>query len=151
MTRSPIPAVTLFGLAILVLTTCSCASNTRGGPNRIDPDAPQEFTTTDSGLKYRVLRKSDGPKPTPSDRVTVDYSGWLDDGTVFDSSYSQRKPATFRLSGVVRGWTEGLQYVGEGGMIELEIPPELGYGGQGTAGIPPHSTLHFKVELLEID
>ena len=59
---------------------------------------------------------------------------------------------TFALSQVVKGWTEGLQFVGEGGMIELEIPAELGYGAQGQPpSIPPNATLHFKVELLSIE
>ncbi len=118
----------------------------------IDPDAPSEFTTTESGLKYRILRKSDGSKPKPIDQVKVDYSGWLDDGTVFDSSYERKEPVTFGLTGVVKGWTEGLQFIGEGGMIELEIPAELGYGAEGRPPtIPPNSTLHFKVELLSIE
>ena len=116
----------------------------------IDADAPTEFTTTESGLKYRILRKSDGPKPGPADTVTVDYTGTLDDGSVFDSSYNRNQPTTFPLSGVIPGCTEGLQLVGEGGMIELEIPAILGYAGQSQPGIPPNSTLHFKVELHEI-
>ena len=120
------------------------------GPMEIDADAPTEFTTTESGLKYRILRASSGAKPSPTDSVQVDYSGWLDNDTVFDSSYNRRKPATFRLNGVIPAWTEGLQLIGEGGMIELEVPPALGYGEQGTQGIPPHSTLHFKVELHQI-
>ncbi len=138
-------------LACLALVTCSCASRL-AGPGLIDADAPEEFSSTDSGLKYRILRKSSGDKPTASDRVTVDYSGWLDDGTVFDSSYERRGPASFVLSNVVPGWTEGLQLVGEGGMIELEIPSELGYGARGQPPvIPPNATLHFKVELHEIE
>jgi len=91
------------------------------------------------------------PVPTVADRVTVDYVGWLDDGTEFDSSYSRRSPSTFGLSQVVAGWTEGLQLVSEGGMIELEIPSALGYGPSGRPGIPPNATLHFKVELIKIN
>ncbi len=118
----------------------------------MDDDVPQEFTQTESGLKYRVLRKSEGPKPEVTDRVTVDYEGWLDDGTEFDSSYKRGSAATFGLSQVVAGWTEGLQLVGEGGMIELEIPAELGYGPRGAPpAIPPNATLHFKVELIKVN
>jgi FKBP-type peptidyl-prolyl cis-trans isomerase len=119
-------------------------------PGPRDSDAPEEFTTTESGLKYRVLRKSDGPQPATSDTVTVHYKGWLDDGTDFDSSYDRGEPTTFPLGGVIPGWTEGLTYVNQGGMIELEIPSDLGYGASGHAGIPPNATLHFLVELLEI-
>ncbi len=140
--------------AVMVLTFVGCGvSNERGSsPGPQDPDAPTEFTTTESGLKYRILRRSEGRKPTASNNVTVDYVGWLDNGREFDNSYIRREPTSFGLSQVVPGWTEGLQLVGEGGMIELEIPYELGYGAQGSPGaIPPFATLHFKVELHEIN
>ena len=120
-------------------------------PGPRDPDAPEEFTTTDSGLKYRILRKGDGPKPKASDTVEVHYRGTLDDGTEFDSSYSRGQTISFPLSGVIPGWTEGMQYVGKGGMIELEIPSDLGYGPRGMPPtIPGGATLHFIVELVNI-
>jgi FKBP-type peptidyl-prolyl cis-trans isomerase FkpA len=138
-----------FALVVCCLTGCIAKPTFDSGP--VDADAPTAFTQTESGLKYRILRKSDGPKPTASNTVTVHYAGWLDDMTEFDSSYRRGGPATFALSGVVPGWTEGLQLVGKGGMIELEIPSFLGYGAQGAPGsIPPNATLHFKVELLDI-
>ncbi len=138
-------------VACLAISTSSCSSRSVG-PGAIDADAPTEFTTTESGLKYRILRKSDGQKPSASSRVTVDYSGWLDSGAIFDSSYSRRNPTTFGLSNVISGWTEGLQLVGEGGMIELEVPSELGYGKEGQPpAIPANATLHFKVELHRVD
>ena len=122
------------------------------GPGPSDPDAPKEFTTTESGLKYRILRKSEKVKPVAADEVTVHYVGTLDDGTEFDSSYKRSEPATFGLGQVVRGWTEGLQLVGVGGMIELAIPAELGYGAAGRPPtIPPGATLHFIVELIRIN
>ena len=136
-------------IAFLSLMTCACGPQT--GPDVVDEDAPEAFTTTDSGLRYRILRKSSRAKPGPSDRVQVDYSGWLDNGTIFDSSYNSAKPVEFSLGRVVAGWTEGMQLIGEGGMIELEVPPELGYGAAGRPpSIPGNSTLHFKVELLRI-
>lgn len=120
-------------------------------PGEVDADAPEEFQETASGLRYRVRRKSDEAKPTVANSVTVHYRGWLDDGTEFDSSYGGGPPATFGLNGVIKGWTEGLQLIGVGGMLELEIPSDLGYGpgGQG-ATIPPNATLHFTIELLSI-
>lgn len=118
-------------------------------PGAVDPDAPKDFTETSTGLKYKVLRNTKGKKPRSSDTVVVNYRGTLDDGTVFDSSYG-KKPIDFPLTGVIRGWTEGLQHCPVGGMIELEIPAELGYGAGGTSGIPGGATLHFIVELLEI-
>ncbi|HEY4260377.1 MAG TPA: FKBP-type peptidyl-prolyl cis-trans isomerase [Schlesneria sp.] len=118
---------------------------------KVDDDAPEEFTTTASGLKYRIRRKSDGKKPTAANSVKVHYKGWLDDGKQFDSSYDRGQPIDFGLSQVVPGWTEGLQLVGTGGMIELEIPSKLGYGPSGKPPvIPPDSTLHFIVELLDV-
>jgi FKBP-type peptidyl-prolyl cis-trans isomerase FkpA len=121
------------------------------GAGKIDADAPQTFATTDSGLKYRVLRKGAGAAPKAANTVKVHYHGWLDDGKTFDSSYDRRESIEFPLSGVIPGWTEGMQLVGQGGMIELEIPSGLGYGRRGAPPvIPPDATLHFLVELLEV-
>jgi FKBP-type peptidyl-prolyl cis-trans isomerase len=120
-------------------------------PGPKDPDAPTDFTTTDSGLKYRILRKSDGPKPTEDDFVRVHYRGTFEDGSIFDSTYGKLgKSIQFPLKGVIKGWTEGLQLIGEGGMIELEIPPELAYGADGKGAIPPNTPLHFIVEVVEV-
>jgi FKBP-type peptidyl-prolyl cis-trans isomerase len=122
------------------------------GAGALDTDAPKTFTTTPSGLKYRVLRKGAGGSPKASDTVKVHYHGWLDSGKVFDSSYERGESIEFPLNRVIPGWTEGMQLVGEGGMIELEIPSDLGYGKRGTPGgpIPPDATLHFLVELLDV-
>jgi len=123
----------------------------QSGTGVMDDDADLEFQETASGLKYRVLRKSDGRKPTASDTVTVNYRGWLDSGKEFDSSYKRGEPISFPLNGVIPGWTEGMQLVGEGGMIELWIPSRLGYGPEGSGGsVPPNATLHFIVELISV-
>ena len=122
------------------------------GAGKLDKDAPKKFSATESGLKYRVLRKGTGGKPKATDNVKVNYHGWLDGGKVFDSSYERGTPAEFPLNMVIKGWTEGLQLVGEGGMIELEIPFELAYGEKGRPPkIPPKATLHFLVELLKVE
>ena len=142
---------TLFGTLFATLITHPLSCSFAAEPGKSDNDAPQEFTKTTSGLKYRVLRKSDGKLPQASDTVTVHYRGWLDNKTEFDSSYKRNEPTTFPLNGVIKGWTEGLQLVGEGGMIELEIPASLGYGSQGAGNaIPPNANLHFLVELIKI-
>lgn len=121
------------------------------GAGPVDADAPDTFTETDSGLKYRILRKSDGRKATASDSVTVHYRGWLDDGTEFDSSYERGEPFSTPLSGVIPGWTEGMQLIGTGGMVELWIPTKLGYGASGAGdAVPPNATLHFIVELIDV-
>jgi FKBP-type peptidyl-prolyl cis-trans isomerase FkpA len=121
------------------------------GAGPIDADAPKEFTTTPSGLKYRILRKGAGGKPKATNTVEVHYHGWLDGGKVFDSSYQRGESIEFPLNGVIPGWTEGMQLVGQEGMIELEIPSKLGYGARGAGGvIPPNATLHFLVELIDV-
>lgn len=121
------------------------------GAGAIDAKAAKTFTTAESGLKYRILRAGTGARPNATQTVKVNYAGWLINGKVFDSSYARGMPLTFGLNQVVKGWTEGMQKVSEGGMIELEIPGYLGYGlaGQG-ATIPPNATLHFIVELIDI-
>jgi FKBP-type peptidyl-prolyl cis-trans isomerase FkpA/FKBP-type peptidyl-prolyl cis-trans isomerase FklB len=121
------------------------------GAGEIDEDAPDELTPTPSGLYYRILRKSDGRKPTTQNRVVVNYRGTLDNGSQFDSSYDRAEPSEFGLTQVIKGWTEGLQLIGEGGMIELEIPYWLAYGPMGSPPrIPGKATLHFLIELKEV-
>lgn len=104
-----------------------------------------------SGLQYKVLKQGTGPKPVPSDTVTVHYTGKLVDGSVFDSSVERNEPATFPVSMVIPGWTEALQLMPVGSKWTLFIPSSLGYGEQGAGGIiPPNATLIFDVELLSI-
>ena len=102
------------------------------------------------GLRYEVLKPGTGPAPKPTDTVTVNYTGTLIDGNVFDSSERTGKPAQFQLSQVIKGWTEGLQKSAKGGKIRLYVPPDLGYGDEGRPGIPPGSVLVFDVEVLDI-
>ena len=121
------------------------------GAGEIDKEAPKTLAATGSGLQYRVLRKGSGDAPKATSTVKVNYHGWLDDGKVFDSSYERREAIEFPLNRVIPGWTEGMQLVQPGGMIELTIPAKLGYGDRGVPGvIPPGATLHFLVELLEV-
>jgi FKBP-type peptidyl-prolyl cis-trans isomerase len=121
------------------------------GAGKMDENAPKKFTTTESGLKYRVLRAGTDPKPTARQTVEVHYHGWLDNKKVFDSSYQRGETISFGLNQVIPGWTEGMQKVGKGGMIELEIPAKLGYGSRGAgAAVPPNATLHFLVELKDV-
>jgi peptidylprolyl isomerase len=112
--------------------------------------ADTEIKTTPSGLKYSVLREGPpgGKSPKGADKVTVHYSGWLTDGTLFDSSVTRGKPLEIAVSGVIKGWTEGLQLMTPGSKFKFTIPPELAYGAAGRPAIPPNSTLIFEVELL---
>jgi FKBP-type peptidyl-prolyl cis-trans isomerase len=108
---------------------------------------PEGFTQTDSGLRYKIFVEGEGTKPTAENSVVANYRGWLDNGEQFDAGQG----IPFPLSGVIPGWTEGLQLIGEGGKIELEIPSQLAYGESGRPGIPPNAWLHFEVELLKVE
>ena len=112
----------------------------------------QGVVTLESGLQYEVLVAGKSTeKPTAESRVKVHYHGTLIDGTVFDSSVDRGTPATFRVSGVIAGWTEALQLMTVGSKWKLYIPYELGYGSQNQGKIKPFSTLIFEVELLGIE
>jgi len=103
--------------------------------------------TTASGLQYKIIEPGTGKTPAATDQVTVNYRGTLTDGNEFDSSYQRGEPSTFRLDGVIKGWTEGLQLIKEGGKIQLVVPPDLAYGDRGPMG---HRTLVFDVELISV-
>ena len=108
--------------------------------------------TTASGLRYIVEKEGTGKSPLATDQVTVHYSGYLLNGTKFDSSVDRGQPATFPLNQVIRGWTEGLQLMKEGGKTKFIIPSELGYGANGAGGvIPPNAWLVFDVELIKVN
>jgi FKBP-type peptidyl-prolyl cis-trans isomerase FklB len=111
----------------------------------------EEITVTESGLQYEVASQGDGAVPTLTSTVRVHYHGTLLDGSVFDSSYDRGQPAEFPVNGVIKGWTEALQFMKVGTKLKLHVPAELAYGEQGAGGaIGPHSTLVFDVELLDI-
>ena len=102
-------------------------------------------------MQYKILQPGTGPKPTAADTVTTHYKGTLIDGTVFDSSYDRKEPATFQVGGVIKGWTEALQLMPVGSKWQLFIPADLAYGKRGAGGvIQPNETLIFEVELLSI-
>ncbi|MEJ2213039.1 MAG: FKBP-type peptidyl-prolyl cis-trans isomerase [Gammaproteobacteria bacterium] len=109
---------------------------------------------TDSGLKYEDITEGEGNLAEAGQTVSVHYTGWLTDGSKFDSSKDRDMPFDFPLGGgrVIRGWDEGVQGMKVGGIRKLTIPPQLGYGAAGAGGvIPPNATLVFEVELLEIN
>ena len=107
--------------------------------------------TTASGLQYKVIRAGKGSKPKLEDTVTTHYRGTLLDGTEFDSSYRRNEPVSFKLSGVIPGWTEALQLMETGSKWQLFIPADLAYGSNGAGGlIGPNETLIFEVELISI-
>lgn len=108
--------------------------------------------TTASGLQYKITKEGEGKSPKATDTVVVHYRGTLLDGKEFDSSLKRGEPAEFPLNRVIKGWTEGLQLLKEGGKATLYIPPGLAYGARGTPGGPigPDETLTFEVELIKV-
>jgi len=106
--------------------------------------------TTPSGLTYIDMTVGEGASPSPTSRVQVHYTGWLLDGTKFDSSVDRGKPSAFPLNGVIKGWTEGVGSMKVGGKRKLFVPSDLAYGDIGRPSIPPGATLIFDVELLNI-
>jgi FKBP-type peptidyl-prolyl cis-trans isomerase len=111
----------------------------------------KDFNVTDSGLRYKILNKSNGDSPTKGDKVKVHYKGMLIDETVFDSSYKRNQPIEFNvgIGQVIPGWDEGIMLLKKGEKAKFVIPSNLGYGEAGAGGvIPPNATLIFEVELL---
>ena len=128
------------------------AANVTAGKEYLEANAKKEgVVVTKSGLQYKEITEGKGEIPTAGQKVKVHYKGTLIDGTEFDSSYKRGTPATFPVTGVIKGWIEALQLMNVGDKFELAIPSELAYGKRGSgAKIGPDTTLLFDVELLEI-
>ncbi len=142
-------------LALLVAVGIACTQSD-SSPTPI-PSAEVNMdssTTTPSGLRYKDLVVGSGQEALQGATAVVHYTGWLMDGTKFDSSLDRGTPFEFIIGGgqVIRGWDEGVGTMNVGGKRELIIPPDLAYGEGGAAGgvIPPGATLKFEVELIEL-
>ena len=132
-------------IAVLALSTGIYFWAQRGGSE------PREVTTP-SGLKYIDLVEGTGASPQPGKTVSVNYTGTLENGTKFDSSYDRGKPMDFRIGvdPMIKGWDEGVMTMKVGGKRKLVVPPALGYGSSARPGIPPNSKLIFEIELLGV-
>ena len=128
------------------------AVNVKAGKAYLAENAKKDgVVVTKSGLQYKEITEGKGAIPKSTDKVKVHYKGTLIDGTEFDSSYTRGTPATFPVTGVIKGWIEALQLMNEGDKFQLAIPSELAYGKRGSgAKIGPDTTLLFDVELIEI-
>jgi FKBP-type peptidyl-prolyl cis-trans isomerase len=136
-------AVALFGL------TVALPEASRGQDK---PKDEPKVVTTKTGLKYVDEKVGTGKEAKAGDTVTVHYTGWLKDGKKFDSSKDRNEPYTLTIgrSRVIKGWTEGLVGIKEGGKRKLIIPPELAYGEAGRDGIPPNAELTFEIEMIKV-
>ena len=161
-------ALTSFGLMTLVLLASVACSDDGSAPPKpaagpeagepaskpTPPSKPDEskekWMKTASGLEYQIIEPGEegGDSPRTGDPVTVDYKGWLEDGTVFDASANHGGPAEFAVGGLIAGWNEALQLMKTGARWRLRIPPDIGYGAGGSPpAIPPNATLNFELKL----
>ena len=147
---------------VTIIGVAACGGGNGGGCEDIGgsivfgadgiPEVEGDVTTTASCLQIIDIKVGEGDAVQPGERVTVHYTGYLEDGTVFDSSVARGQPIEFPLTGVIQGWQEGIPGMQVGGQRRLIIPPELAYGEKppGGSGIPPNATLIFDVELLAL-
>jgi FKBP-type peptidyl-prolyl cis-trans isomerase len=134
-------------MAVFVLGVFMNAQSS-SGPEKVD-----KYKSTLSGVEYADLKVGDGPVARRGQTVKVHYTGWLTNGKKFDSSVDRKEPFEFRLGAgeVIKGWEDGVEGMKVGGKRQLKIPPQLGYGSRGAAGIiPPNATLIFDIELLGV-
>ena len=140
-------------IAILLAAALSIALISCGSSKEVKKEQPKsDYTTTPSGLKYRDVKNGTGAVAKTGMTVSAHYVGTLEDGTKFDSSRDRGKPFSFKLGAceVIKGWDEGLLDMKVGGIRQLIIPPDLGYGSRATGAIPPNSTLIFEIELMDV-
>lgn len=135
------------GTVLVAAGSRPAAAATFEGPTKVEE---KDYKKTPSGLKYAILKPGAGTEAKAGDRVTVHYTGWLTDGTKFDSSVDRKQPFVFNLGAgqVIKGWDEGVKGMKPGEKRQLVIPPDLAYGDRGVGPIPPNATLVFEVELL---
>jgi len=148
-----------FAFSLLLVIAISCKKETVTDYGPIDQQIIEDYLkandltaqSTSSGLYYIIEKPGSTNHPTIKSKVSVNYKGYIPDGTIFDQSYSTGKPTDFALSGVIAGWQEGLQLIGAGGKIQLFIPSSLGYGANPPTGsvIPANSVLIFETELVD--
>lgn len=130
----------------------AAAANKKAGDAFLAENKTKEgVVALPSGLQYKILKAGDGRRPTEADTVDCNYRGALINGTEFDSSYRTGKPVTFKVTGVIPGWTEALKLMPAGSKWQLFIPPQLAYGERGAGrDIGPNATLIFELDLIAV-
>ena len=153
---TPLLSTLRTALAALLLTTTVCATRAETPTEKaekflMENKDKEGVKTLPSGLQYKVIKDGEGATPKLTDTVVTHYRGTLLDGSEFDSSYKRKEPATFPVSGVIKGWTEALQLMKEGAKWTLYVPANLAYGARGYPPvIGPNETLIFEIELLKV-
>ena len=153
---TPLLSTLRTALAALLLTTTVCATRAETPTEKaekflMENKDKEGVKTLPSGLQYKVIKDGEGATPKLTDTVVTHYRGTLLDGSEFDSSYKRKEPATFPVSGVIKGWTEALQLMKEGAKWTLYVPANLAYGARGFPPvIGPNETLIFEIELLKV-
>ena len=143
----------LIGAVLVLVAMAAVAAACSQSPSAGGSSGGGGEVTTPSGLKYTEVKEGTGAQPQAGQTAVVHYTGWLLDGTKFDSSKDRGQPFSFPLGQgrVIKGWDEGVASMKVGGVRRLTIPPDLGYGARGAGGvIPPNATLTFEVELLDV-
>lgn len=144
-----------FSLLLIVVISCKKETVIDYGPidNQIILDYLKDHNltaqSTASGLYYIIEKPGTADHPNIKSDVSVNYRGYLTNGTIFDQSYSKGEPTPFALAGLIKGWQEGLELIGAGGKIQLFVPSELGYGTTPYLGIPANSVLIFETEIVD--
>lgn len=145
--RSTAPELVLTAMFVIGFAAAAAAQ----APPADVASPPADAVTTASGLSHKLLEPGTGTRhPGPTDPVVVHYTGWLTDGSSFDSSVERGEPLRFPLDGVIAGWGEGVQLMVVGEKRRFWIPASLGYGARSLPGIPANSDLVFDVELIAI-
>ncbi|MBC8213838.1 MAG: FKBP-type peptidyl-prolyl cis-trans isomerase [Candidatus Marinimicrobia bacterium] len=146
--------VLILSIGLFMIIGCNNGKKETDKESANQLDIEGKEMVTDTGLKYVDDKIGTGASPKAGDKVTVHYTGTLEDSTKFDSSVDRNQPFEFTIGvgQVIKGWDEGVMSMKVGGKRKLTIPPELGYGARGAGGvIPPNATLIFEVELLEVE
>jgi peptidylprolyl isomerase len=156
--RPRLVATALAILSVSVVLFAACRSGDGGPPptGTADGQGPPPVSgqpiTTGSGLQFIDIKRGTGDSPEPGETVVIHYTGWLEDGTKFESSLDSGQPASFKIGegDVIEGWDIGVATMQVGGKRRLIIPPHLAYGEAGRGPVPPNATLIFDIELLEV-
>lgn len=151
MEEGAVRSTIILAVAVVAAAGCTGVGDKATVATELDVD-PERMERMESGLLYEDVREGTGEAVTTGQIVTVHYTGWLMDGTEFDSSRNGQPFQTpIGVGRVIRGWDEGIPGMRVGGQRKLVIPPELAYGERGAGGvIPPNATLVFDVELLDV-